>query len=105
MISAKLIKNLEKKGFNLDFPGYSSNEEEIIEILKEKNERLYLAIPLLLQNEFDYKKIITKLDTKSIKKFNQIILISDKIFIIENINNNYLKKIIKKFNIKLKINQ
>lgn len=105
MISAKLIKNLEKKGFNLDFPGYSSNEEEIIEILKGKNERLYLAIPLLLQNEFDYKKIITKLDAKSIKEFNQIILITDKIFRMENINDSYLKKIIKEFNIKSKINQ
>lgn len=105
MITARLIKDLEKKGFNLNFPSYSSNEEEIIEILKEKNERLYLAIPLLLQGEFDYKKIIKELDIKSIRKFNEIILITYKLFKLEDIDNNHIKKIIKVFNIKVKINQ
>ena len=105
MISAKLIKNLEKKGFDLDFPSYNSNEEEIIEILKEKNERLYLAIPLLLQSEFDYKKIIAKLSKKSIKDFNHIILIANNIFKLEGIDNKYTKKIIKDFKIKSKISQ
>ena len=105
MISARLIKDLEKKGFNLDFPGYASNEEEIIEILKEKNERLYLATPLLLQGEFDYKGIIAKLNAKSIKGFNHIILIANKIFRLENIDNRYINKIIKEFNIKSNINQ
>lgn len=105
MISARLIKDLEKKGFNLDFPSYASNEEEIIEILKEKNERLYLAIPLLLQGEFDYKGIIAKLNAKSIKEFNHIILITNNILKLENIDNKYIKKIIKEFNIKSKINQ
>lgn len=105
MITARLIKDLENKGFNLNFPSYSSNEEEIIEILREKNERLYLAIPLLLHGEFDYKKVIKGLDIKFIRKFNEIILITYEIFKLENIDNNHIKKIINKFNIKVKINQ
>jgi len=43
MITAKLIKSLEQEGFALDFPQYTSNEERIIELIKEKNERLLLA--------------------------------------------------------------
>ena len=61
MISAKLIKDLEREGFSLEFPSYESNEERILEILKENNPRLNLAMPLLLQYKFDYKEIINKL--------------------------------------------
>jgi len=80
MISAKLIKDLEKKGFRLDFPSYDSNEDRIIDILKEKNPRLYLAIPLLLQEEFSYDQIIKKLGKKElIDSFDRIIIITNKI--------------------------
>lgn len=102
MISARLIKDLERKGFRLDFPSYASNEEEIIEILNENNERLHLALPLLLQNEFDYSRIIRKLSKKLTKKFNKIIVISDKIFKLENIGNNGILGIIGKYGIKEK---
>lgn len=105
MISAKLIKDLEKKGFKLDFPSYISNEDRIIDILKEKHERLYLAIPLLLQDKFDYKKIIKKLNKKEIKDFNKIVIITNKIFMLESIDNDYIKKIINENNIKKKIKE
>ena len=62
MISVKLIKDLEREGFSLDFPSYDSNEDRIIDILREDNQRLNLAIPLILRYEFDYKKIISKLN-------------------------------------------
>lgn len=103
MISAKLIKNLEKEGFKLDFPSYSFNENRIIEILKENNERLNLAIPLLLQYEFNYKKIIRKISSTKIKKFHKIIIITNKIFKSEGINNDQIKKTIKENKIKEKI--
>ena len=54
MISAQLIKYLEQKGFSLDFPSYNQIEEPIIEILLENNQRLLLALPLLLQEKFNY---------------------------------------------------
>ena len=81
MISAKLIKDLEREGFSLEFPSYESNEERIMEILKENNQRLNLAIPLLLRHRFDYKKIINKLNltkfgSKLIKDFKKIIIIN-----------------------------
>jgi len=103
MISAKLIKDLERKGFRLDFPSYSSNEERIIAILKEDNERLFLAIPLLLMEEFDYSAIIKKISKKLRTEFDKIIFISNKIFKKEGIDQSYLSKIIKKNEIKSKI--
>lgn len=103
MISAKLIKDLEREGFRLDFPSYDSNDDRIIEILKQDNERLNLAIPLLLQYEFDYKKITNKLNKKTKNNFNKIIIIANKIFQSEQIDNSYLKKIIWKNKIKEKI--
>jgi len=105
MISAKLMKDLEKKGFELEFPGYDSNENEIIEILKERNERLNLAIPLLLQDEFDYGKIIKRLDKELIRKFNNIIIISNKIFKLEGIDSKNIQDIVKKNKIKERINK
>lgn len=105
MISAKLIKDLEKKGFRLDFPSYDSNEEEILDILGTNNQRLYLAIPLLLKEKFDYKKIINKLNLEKRKDFNKIIIITSRIFRAESIDNNYIPNIIKKNHIKEKINE
>lgn len=91
MIPAKLIKDLERMGFQLDFPSYKSNEERIIEILKTNNQRLFLAIPLLLEH-FDYDAIINKLAStdsvgKLIGQFNKILFIADKIFILESLDN------------------
>jgi len=100
MIPAKLMKDLEKKGFSLDFPSYTSNEDLICDILKEQNERLYLAIPLLIQEKFNYKEIISKLKKRGI--FNKIIIITSKIFSMEHIDNKFLQKIIKEYKLKIK---
>lgn len=106
MISAKLIKELEKEGFRLDFPSYDSNNERIIEIIKEKNARLNLAIPLLLQYEFNYENLIKKLKEKNlISEFNKIIPITTMIFSSEKIENSYLKKIIKENKIRTKFSK
>jgi len=103
MIPAKLIKDLEKKGFELEFPGYSSNEEEIIDILKTKNQRLYLAIPLLLQQKVDYRRITHKLNTQLKKEFNKIITIANKIFTSEKIDNKHLWNVIQEYKLKSRI--
>ena len=95
MISARLIKDLERRGFALDFPSYGSVEEEIIEILKEKNSRLYLALPILLMEKFDYSIVKKKLDKGSLKEFDRIISIANKIFESEGIDNSHLKGIAK----------
>jgi hypothetical protein len=99
MASAKLIKALEKGGFRLEFPGYESIEEEIIEILKEGNERISISLPLLLKLDFDYKKICHNINSKEKKEFNKIILIANKIYQKEKIPSK-LKDVIKKNNIK-----
>jgi hypothetical protein len=103
MISAKIIKDLEEKGFKLEFPGYKTNDERIKEILKENNPRLNLAIPLLLKEDFDYKKIITNLKTGIKKEFNKIIIIAEWIFKSEGIDNKKLREIIKKYHLSEKI--
>jgi len=106
MISGKLIKELEKEGFILEFPSYEFNDEKIIDILKEGNLRLNLAIPLLLRYDFDYNNIIKKLKQKKLKdEFNKLILISNKIFISEHINNALLKNIIRKNKITAKFSK
>ena len=97
MISARLIKTLEKRGFFLEFPDYS-NEEAIIEILKQDNLRLKYSLPLFLDN-FDYNEILNKLGNKQKKEFNNIIAIADKIYKKEGIRNN-LNEIIQKNKIK-----
>ncbi|MEA3379049.1 MAG: hypothetical protein U9Q69_05445 [Nanoarchaeota archaeon] len=102
MIPAKLMKELEKKGFELEFPRYGSNDEKIIAILKKNNERLYAAIPILLIEKFDYNKIKSKLSKNQITKFNHIILIAKKIFSKGGINKN-LEKIINENKIKQNI--
>ena len=99
MASAKLIKSLERKGFLLEFPEYESIEEEIIEILKEDNFRILLSLPLLLNNDFNYKRIYSKLNSFQRKNFDKFILISEKIYNKENIFNN-LTKLIKEEKIK-----
>ena len=101
-MQAKLIKALEKQGFLLDFPDYDSNEEIILDILKENNPRINLSLPIFLKEEFDYKKIISKTNKKEKKELDKAILISEKIYKtekIENIKSN-LKEIIKENKIK-----
>ncbi len=104
MIPAKLIKDLERIGFQLDFPSYKSNEERIIEILKTNNQRLFLAIPLLLEH-FDYDVIINKLDSldsagKLIWQFNKILVIADKIFVLESLDNHDIQNAIGRHSLK-----
>ncbi len=99
MASAKLIKSLEKKGFFLEFPAYDKLEDEIIEILKENNSRILLSLPLLLNEDFNYERVYSKLSSLERKEFNKIILIGLKIYKKENISNN-LKKLIKEKKIK-----
>ncbi|MBI2655530.1 hypothetical protein HYX06_03855 [Candidatus Woesearchaeota archaeon] len=93
MIPAKLIKDLEKMGFQLDFPAYKTNEDRIFDTLKTNNQRLFLAIPLILQYHFDYGIIINKLSSlnkneadRLTKQFNKILIITNKIFTLENLN-------------------
>lgn len=103
MISAKLIKSLEQEGFSLEFPGYASNENRIIEIIKSNNERLLLALPLLFQQEFDYAQIIKHLNGKNRNIFGRLILITHKIFKREKITSPNLAAIIKQEKIHKKI--
>ncbi|MEA3514568.1 MAG: hypothetical protein U9R34_03775 [Nanoarchaeota archaeon] len=110
MKDAMLIRDLEKRGFYLEFPSYNSIEDEIIEILLMRKERLNLAIPLLLQKEFDYGKIISKLtlskrdDNKEIiETFNKIIIITNKIFELEGMGNNHIIRIIDEYNLNYNI--
>ena len=107
MIPAKLIKDLEKIGFQLDFPAYKSNEDRIFEILKTNNQRLFLAIPLILQYNFNYDIIINKLSSlnkgeadRLIRLFNKILTITNKIFILENLNNYDIQNTINKYSMK-----
>lgn len=78
MESAKLIKHLERLGFELDYDRYDSYEEMIVEILKSENHRLYPSIILLLAN-IDYSKIILQLNDSQIKEFHKAILIANKL--------------------------
>ena len=100
MIPAKLIKNLEKIGFDLDFPGYESTEDFILEILGQDNSRLDTAIPLLIKEGFDYKKLKESLDSSKIKRLNKIIRIANKILLQEKEDNSRLKNIIQENGIK-----
>lgn len=107
MISAKLVKDLERFGFELEFPSYSSNEDRLFEILKEENQRLYLAIPLLLQHEIDYDSIISKLLSLNkdhanslIRQFNKILIITNKIFMLERMDNRHIRDLITEHSIK-----
>jgi len=99
MLNAKLIKALEKEGFYLEFPDYSSKEELIVDILKENNPRINISLPIFLKEEIDYKKIISKLNLIQKKELNKAILISEKIFAKEKLKNS-LKEIIKENKLK-----
>ena len=99
MLNAKLIKALEKKGFSLDFPDYSSNDELITEILKQNNPRLWLSLPTILNSKFDYASILKNIDKAKKKEFDKIIRLSNKIYEIEQIENK-LKEITKNHKIK-----
>lgn len=101
MPSAKLIKALEKEGFFLEFPNYSSKDELIIDILKENNQRINTSLPLFLKEAIDYKKISSKINKEQKKEFDKAILISEKIYLREKIENS-LKKIINSNRIKAK---
>ena len=98
MASARLIKAFEKEGFFLEFPAYSSKEELIIEILKENNPRMNLGLPLFLIRPFDYKEIIKEINKEHKKELDKAIIISERIYAKEKIENN-LKEIIKENNI------
>ena len=104
MAGAKLIKALERRGFFLEFPDYDSPEDAIIEILRENNPRILLSLPLFLKEEFEYRKIYSKLNPSQKKEFGKAILISEKICKKENIANN-LGKLIKKEKIKNKFSK
>ena len=91
-ISARLIKDLELRGFSLDFPSYEDIEEEIIEILKSKNKRLYLSLPLLFLEEFDYDKIRKAISRDIDLELDKIISISAEIFKREKIQKKLDKK-------------
>lgn len=99
MLTAKLIKALENKGFFLEFPSYENNEEIIIEILKENNHRITASLILFLDAPLDYGKITKKLTKEGINQLNKFILISEKIYKKEN-SPNYLNKIIKENKLK-----
>jgi len=95
MTNAKLIKALEKKGFELNFPSYDSNEDFIINILREGDARIDAAIPLCLKEDFNYQEIRRKLTTSLIDKFNEYILITREICILESLPHDHLDRIIK----------
>lgn len=103
MIPARLIKALEARGFALEFPAYVSDEELIIDIIRQENPRLDQALPLLLRREFDYKEIISKMGPSQGKRFNRILLISDWIFKQEGLERDHLRKIIREHRLKAEI--
>jgi len=85
MVNYEMMKSLEGEGFVLDYPDISSTEDKIIFLLREKESRLHLAIPLLIEKGFDYKKIAKRLGVLKDGKFllnlfNKIILITLEIF-------------------------
>lgn len=104
MISAKLIKALEKEGFSMEFPDYGSNEELILDILKEHNLRINIGLPLFLKEEINYKKIVSKLGAEDKKELNKIIFITKRIYEKEKIENK-LSNIIKENKINAKFSE
>ncbi len=95
MLPIELLKELERRGFELNYPDTIPLEGKIVSIMKENNPRYFLALPLLLMEEFDYKSIMQKLDNEKSKiGFNRIICISSIILQDEGISRGHLKKII-----------
>jgi hypothetical protein len=105
MISAKLVKDLEKRGFELDFPGFGSTEEELLEIIRSGNPRFFLAIPILLREPFDYVALCRKLSRGERSLFNRMVLIANAIFRLEKIENAHLAEDIRRYKIKGKIDK
>lgn len=101
----EIIKSLEREGFLIEYPDTHSSEEKIILILEEKEKRLNLAIPLLLERNFDYGKIKENLlrlkDGKSLlQEFDKIIVITEEIFRRLKKGSESLSRIIKENKIK-----
>jgi hypothetical protein len=70
MISAKLMKELEKEGFELNFPKYESKKEILLDIIRTNNMRLLTPFIFL----------ISKLNEKEIfDLYNEIKKSSDKV--------------------------
>jgi hypothetical protein len=105
MISAKLVKDLEKRGFELDFPGFGSTEEELLEIIKSGNQRFFLAIPVLLREPFDYATLYKKLSRQEKSIFSRIVMIANAIFKSEKIENTHLAEAIRRYKINGKIDK
>ncbi len=110
MPSPELIKSLEREGFSLNYPDNLSNEDKIVDILKEKEQRLYLAIPLLLEKGFIYSEIREKLlklkDGKDLMtNLDKIILITQEILKKTKRNYKEIEKIIFENKIKEKFSQ
>jgi len=104
MPSARLIKALERRGFFLEFPDYSSNEEIILEILKEDNPRIFLSTPILLKEGINYPEIASKLASRKKKELDKIIVISEKIYRREKIESKIFS-VIKENKIKSKVSE
>ncbi len=101
MPEAKLIKALEREGFFLEFPLYQTREEIIIDILKEGNQRIFLSLPLFLRGSFNYQEIVSRISNKEKLLFDKTIVISERIYRKERIQND-LKAFIQANKIKAK---
>ena len=96
MIQPGLLKELERKGFELEYPDTLSIEGKIIALIKEDDTRLLLAIPLLMMEKFDYSQIINKLGSEKLENsFKKLICISSSILKDEGIGTQHLTKIIR----------
>ena len=104
MPDAKLIKTLEREGFFLEFPRYSSMEEIILAILNERNPRIIPSLPLFLMFFFDYQKIVSQITREEKRTFDEVILISEALYKKEHIKN-MLGEVIRKKNIHAKFSE
>lgn len=104
MPDAKLIKTLEREGFYLEFPLYNSIEEIIGDILKGKNSRIILSLPLFLINFFDYLKIVSRIGISEKREFDKAILFSRGIYKKERITSR-IGEIIRENKIKAKFSK
>lgn len=103
MIPARLAKALDERGFSLEFPGYDSDEELIVDILRQGDPRLDMAIPLLLQRAFDYKRTVSGLDGGQRKRFHKIMLVSERLFRQERLERAHLRELIREHGLRAKV--